>query len=92
MEALEALMSRRSTRNFCPAPVEQEKLDTILAAGRQAPSGGNNQTSHFLVIRNRQVLDTLISMVEKAFAGMEAETGEQRVCCLQCCGKLSLCR
>ncbi len=73
MEALEAIMTRRSTRNFSSAPVEQEKLDTILAAGRQAPSGGNNQTSHFLVIRNRQVLDTLISMVEKAFAGMEAE-------------------
>ncbi len=72
MEALEAIMTRRSTRNFSPAPVEQEKLDTILAAGRQAPSGGNNQTSHFLVIRNRQVLDTLITMVEKAFAEMEA--------------------
>ena len=71
MDALEALITRRSTRNYKPDPVEQEKLDRILEAGRQAPSGGNNQTSHFLVIRSREVLDRLIEMTEKAFAGME---------------------
>lgn len=71
MEALEAIMTRRSTRNFMPDPVEQEKLDRILEAGRQAPSGGNNQTCHFLVIRNRDVLDRLAVMAETAFAGME---------------------
>ena len=71
MEALEALVTRRSTRNYKPDPVEQEKLNKILEAGRQAPSGGNNQTSHFFVIRNREVLDRLVEMTEKAFATME---------------------
>ena len=71
MEALEAILTRRSTRNYRPDPVEQEKLYKILEAGRQAPSGGNNQSSHFFVIRNREVLDSLIRMTEKAFAGME---------------------
>ena len=71
MDALEALITRRSTRNYRPDPVEQEKLYKILEAGRQAPSGGNNQSSHFFVIRNREVLDSLIRMTEKAFAGME---------------------
>ena len=71
MEALEAILTRRSTRNYKPDPVEQEKLEKILEAGRQAPSGGNNQTSHFFVIRNRGVLDRLAAMAEKAFAGME---------------------
>ena len=70
MEALEALVTRRSTRNYKPDPVEQEKIDKILEAGRQAPSGGNNQTSHFFVIRNREALDKLIVMTEKAFAAM----------------------
>jgi len=69
---LEAILTRRSTRNYKPNPVEQEKLEKILEAGRRAPSGGNNQTSHFFVIRSREVLDKLISMTEKAFAGMEA--------------------
>ncbi len=72
MEAMEAILTRRSTRNYRPEPVEQEKLEKILQAGRQAPSGGNNQTSHFLVIRSREVLDRLIEMTEKAFVAMEA--------------------
>ena len=71
MDALEAIVSRRSTRNYKPDPVEEEKLEKILEAGRQAPSGGNNQTSHFFVIRNRAVLDRLVALAEKAFAGME---------------------
>ena len=71
MEALEAIMTRRSTRNYRPGPVEQEKLGRILEAGRQAPSGGNNQTTHFLVIRNPDVLDRLAVLAEKAFAEME---------------------
>ena len=70
MEALEAIVTRRSTRNYRPDPVDQEKLDRILEAGRQAPSGGNNQTSHFLVIRRREALERLIEMTVKAFAAM----------------------
>ena len=75
MEAMEAILTRRSTRNYRPDPVEREKLDAILNAGRQAPSGGNNQTSHFLVIRNPEVLRTLTAMTEKAFAAMEITEG-----------------
>ena len=73
MEAIEAILTRRSTRNFRPDAVEQEKLDTILDAARQAPSGGNSQTSHFLVIRSRDVFDRLIEMTAAAFSQMEIE-------------------
>ena len=71
MEALEAILTRRSTRNYKPDPVEEDKLEKILDAARQAPSGGNNQTCHFLVIRNREVIGKLIEMTETAFAKME---------------------
>ncbi len=71
MDAIQAILTRRSTRRFRPDPVEEEKLSVILDADRQAPSGGNNQTCHFLVIRDRQVMDKLASMAEKAFAAME---------------------
>lgn len=73
MEALEAILTRRSTRNYKPEPVEREKLERILDAARQAPSGGNNQTNHFLVIQNREVLKKLIGMVEAAFSRMDAD-------------------
>jgi nitroreductase len=72
MDALKALLTRRSTRRFKADPVEQEKLDMILRAAAQAPSGGNNQTSHFLVIRNKDIQNELASMAEKAFSQMEA--------------------
>lgn len=73
MEALEAICTRRSTRNYRPDAVENKKLDLILKAARQAPSGGNNQTNHFLVIRNREVLQKLIILTETAFAAMKAD-------------------
>lgn len=71
MEALEAILTRRSTRNYKPDAVEEEKLEQILAAAKQAPSGGNNQTNHFLVIRNPEVLRKLAAMAQEVFAGME---------------------
>lgn len=71
MDALEAILTRRSTRNYRQDAVEAEKIEKILEAARQAPSGGNNQTNHFLVIRNPEVLRKLALMAEEAFAGME---------------------
>ena len=73
MDALEAILTRRSTRNYKPDAVEEEKLGRVLEAARQAPSGGNNQTNHFLVIRSPEVLQRLIRMAEAAFAKMEAD-------------------
>lgn len=70
MNAMEAILTRRSTRNYRPDMVEPEKLEQIIEAGKQAPSGGNNQTNHFLVIRSREVIDRLIGMTEAAFARM----------------------
>ena len=71
MDALMAILTRRSTRNYKPDAVEEDKLEKILNAARQAPSGGNNQTNHFLVIRNRDVIRKLIVMAETAFSKME---------------------
>lgn len=71
MDALEAILTRRSTRNYRQDAVEAEKIEKILEVARQAPSGGNNQTNHFLVIRNPEVLRKLALMAEEAFAGME---------------------
>ena len=73
MEAMEAILTRRSTRNYRAQAVENEKLERILEAARQAPSGGNNQTNHFLVIQNKEILQKLIGMTEAAFSKMEAD-------------------
>lgn len=75
MNTLDTITTRRSTRKFKSAPVEQEKLDKVIEAGRHAPSGGNCQTCHFIVVRNRQVLDKLAELAQSAFAKMEIAEG-----------------
>lgn len=75
MDALELIKTRRSTRGFKDVAVEGEKVQQIVEAGRYAPSGGNNQTTHFFVIQNKQVLSDLAVMVKQEFAKMETTPG-----------------
>lgn len=71
MEALEAIMTRRSNRKYLDRPVEKEKLEKILEAGRAAPCGGNNRYNHFLVIRDKDIREKLVRLSEEAFRAME---------------------
>ena len=71
MNTLEAILTRRSTRKFQAKPVEREKLEKIVEAGRFAPTGGNCQSNHFFVISNPDVLKKLVELVQSAFAKME---------------------
>lgn len=71
MNTFENIMTRRSTRKYLDKKVSQELLDKIIETGRYAPSGGNSQSNHFLVIQNKQIIARLVKMVEKAFSKME---------------------
>ncbi len=73
MDIYEVIKSRRSTRKYKQTPVEPEKLEMIISAGRYAPSGGNSQRSHIFVVQNKDVLDELAAMAREAFAEMEIE-------------------
>ena len=71
MNILKIIKTRRSTRSFKEIEVEKEKLDQIIEAARYAPSGGNNQSSHFIVIQNKQFLDELANIAQVEFSNME---------------------
>ncbi len=71
MDALEAILTRRSTRRFGTEIPGNEFIEKVLEAGRYAPSGGNSQTTHFLVITSPKVLSELALIVRTAFANME---------------------
>ena len=75
MNTTEVIETRRSTRKFKDCPVERELIEKVVEAGRLAPSGGNSQTTHFLVITNRGILDDLAVKVRETFAGMEVTPG-----------------
>ena len=49
-EILKALFGRRSIRAYTGDPVDRGSVETILQAGRWAPSGLNNQPWRFMVL------------------------------------------
>jgi nitroreductase len=55
MEFGEVVARRRSTRKFREDPVSDELLSRILEAGRWAPSAGNSQPWHFIVVTEPKV-------------------------------------
>lgn len=59
MELLEAIKTRRSVRQFQDRPVAEEHIQTIIAAAMMAPSAGNQQPWHFIIIRDRAKLDAI---------------------------------
>ena len=71
MNTYESILTRRSTRKYLNKPVSKELLEKIIETGRYSPSGGNSQSNHFIVIQNKQIIDRLVKMVEKAFSKME---------------------
>lgn len=78
MNTIECISTRRSHRRFLPEALPRELLEQIVEAGRCAPSGGNSQTCHFIVITDPTVLDRLAELVQLAFAPMEVTEGMYR--------------
>ena len=73
MDALEAIFTRRSTRRMKPELPPRELIERVIEAGRAAPSGGNSQTTHFIVITKPFVLAELAALVQNEFAQMAAK-------------------
>jgi len=59
MDVLEAQKTRHSIRKYQPKPVEQDKVDKILAAAMQGPSAMNARPWHFVVITDKAVLSEI---------------------------------
>jgi nitroreductase len=56
MDAIEAIMTRRSIRSYTEDPISQEQVQTLLEAAMMAPSAGNGQPWQFLVIQDKATL------------------------------------
>lgn len=59
MDFLELIKNRYSCRSFSDKPVEKEKLEKILEAGRVAPTGRNYQPQRILVLQDPKKLEQL---------------------------------
>ena len=60
---------------FKAMSVPKDVLSQIVEAGRFAPSGGNCQTTHFIVVKNTEVLAKLKELVQQEFSKMEVTPG-----------------
>ena len=56
MDALTAITTRRSVRKFTSSPIAKNILETIVDAGRLAPTARNEQPWEFIVVTGRDLL------------------------------------
>lgn len=63
MNVFEAIEKRRSVRRYARRPIEHEKIERILHAGRLAPSSNNQQAWHFIVVDDPDLLKALPKQV-----------------------------
>jgi nitroreductase len=59
MDAIEAILTRRSIRRYTGKKVSARVVEELLKAGMSAPSANNSQPWHFVVINDRQILDRI---------------------------------
>ena len=57
MDALEAILGRRSVRKFTDDPVSEETIESLLRAAMAAPSARNQQPWVVIVVREKSLLE-----------------------------------
>ncbi len=58
-DAITAILTRRSIRDYTPQPVPEEKIRLLLEAGMSAPSAMDERAAEFVVITDRKILDEI---------------------------------
>lgn len=56
---MEAILTRRSVRKYTKQQIKDETVRELLEAAVSAPSAGNQQPWHFVIIDNRELLDQI---------------------------------
>ena len=59
MDVYQCIRSRLTVRSFKPDPVPEGVVRRMLQAARWSPSARNRQPWHFVIIRNRDILDQI---------------------------------
>jgi nitroreductase len=82
MNVSDAIIKRTSIRKWKPMPVEKEKIEKVLEAGRRAPSWGNSQPWRFIVVQDKTMKEGLANG-----AGGQAVVRDAPVV-IVCCGSI----
>jgi len=75
VKALDCLFTRRSIRKFTADPLDPALIDTALQAAMSAPSAGNAQPWHFVLVDERGILDNIPNFHPYASMTRQAQAG-----------------
>ena len=78
-EMLELIKTRQSDRSYSNKPVEKEKLERIIEAGRMAPSACNAQPWKFIIVDDTDLLNQLAEAASAKLLGMNSFVGQAPV-------------
>lgn len=84
MDAMEAILTRRSVREYTGQPVGREAIEQMMRAAMAAPSAHNEQPWCFVVVQGRSALDEL------ATTGSHAQMAADAAAAIVVCGDLNL--
>lgn len=59
---MDAMLNRRSIRKYTNKPVSDDDIRKLLEAGMSAPSAGNEQPWHFVVIRDKNIMEEIMKV------------------------------
>jgi nitroreductase len=68
MDAIDAIMSRRSIRKFLDKPVLKKDIEDILKAGMQSPSAHDERPWQFIVLTGKEAKEKIMKI--HPYAGM----------------------
>lgn len=66
-DVFDIMHTTRAMRRLKPDPVPDDLIVQILEAGIKAPNGGNNQTWHFVVVKDMAIKKAVQAIYKRAF-------------------------
>jgi len=76
---LALIVNRQSDRKYSDKPIENEKLDRIIEAGRMAPSACNAQPWKFIVVTEPDLIQKISVAASAKLLGMNSFVGQAPV-------------
>lgn len=64
MTVMEAIQARYSVRQYADKPIEPEKIEKIMEAGRLAPTASNQQLCKHIVVTDKELIRQMVSACE----------------------------
>jgi nitroreductase len=76
-ESIKTLLNRRSIRAYKHEQIKEDELNLLLEAGQYAPTAINEQSWHFTVVQNKELLNKINTVCKAMMQGMGGPMGER---------------